>query len=193
MQPKNQTKTKIVSAATQCFIRKGFHSTSMRDIAGAANVSLGNFYNHFQSKTDLILAISDDETSDIAEAAEFFVTTKLKTLLAIKMFMAEYLKETRRAGVGVLMIEIAAEASRNREVAAAFLSNRNKLCEALSNFLSNGQQNGQIDTHIQSDQAAEFILDILEGLATRICLSGKPPSRAAVKEMNLLIERYLGA
>ena len=40
----------IVNAAIGCFIDKGFHTTSMRDIAQAASVSLGNLYNYFPGK-----------------------------------------------------------------------------------------------------------------------------------------------
>ncbi|MDC5518787.1 TetR/AcrR family transcriptional regulator, partial [Acinetobacter baumannii] len=44
----------IVQAALQCFVERGFHCTSMRDIAQAASVSLGNLYNHFDGKEALI-------------------------------------------------------------------------------------------------------------------------------------------
>ena len=185
-------KTKIVTAATDCFIAKGFHSTSMRDIANAAGVSLGNIYNHFSRKTDLILAISEEETAGVAEAGEYFATTKIDTLPAIHAFLTEYLKEASKAGIGVLMIEIAAEASRNKEVADAFHNNRKQLCQGISEFLQAGQIKGHINSEVNCGQAAELILDIVEGLATRTCLTGKAPSRAAVKEMNRLVERYLG-
>ena len=114
MSPDN--KNKIVSAATQCFIRKGFHATSMRDIAKAAGVSLGNIYNHFDRKTDLVLAISDGETAGVVEATEFFQTTDMPPLPAIMAFVDEYLKEVTAPGVGVLIIEIAAEADRKSVV-----------------------------------------------------------------------------
>ncbi len=190
MSPDNRTK--IVTAATQCFIRKGFHATSMRNIAKAAGVSLGNIYNHFDRKTDLVLAISADETAGIIEAADFFETTDMSTLPAVMTFVDEYLKEVTAPGVGVLIIEIAAEAARNDEVAEAFQGNHKQLCEALSGFLHNGQQKGEINREINADQASELVIDIIEGLATRCCLSGKNPSRAAIQEMKLLIESYLG-
>ena len=191
MSPDNRTK--IVTAATQCFIAKGFHATSMRDIAKAAGVSLGNIYNHFDRKTDLVLAISENETAGIIEAADFFETTDIPALPAVMAFVGEYLQETTAPGIGFLIIEIAAEAARNDEVAKAFQGNHKKLCQALSDFLHNGQQKGEINREINADQAAELVIDITEGLATRCCLSGKKPSRAAIQEMKLLIESYLGA
>jgi AcrR family transcriptional regulator len=46
-----------MAAALECFSRKGFHGTSMREIAAAADVSLGNIYNYFSSKGELLMEI----------------------------------------------------------------------------------------------------------------------------------------
>lgn len=44
---------KIEKAALRLFIQRGFHGTSVRDIADAAHVSLGNIYNYFSTKERL--------------------------------------------------------------------------------------------------------------------------------------------
>ena len=43
----------ILEAAEGLFSTKGFHGTTLRDIAHAAEVSLGNVYNHFAGKEAL--------------------------------------------------------------------------------------------------------------------------------------------
>ena len=45
-----QTREQILEASNQLFAQKGFHATSMRQIAATAGISLGNIYNHFDSK-----------------------------------------------------------------------------------------------------------------------------------------------
>lgn len=48
---KSQHKKKdIIRAANDLFVRQGYHGTSMRQIAMAANIALGGLYNHFDSK-----------------------------------------------------------------------------------------------------------------------------------------------
>ena len=42
----------ILHAAYVCFTKKGFHSTSMSDIAREAGVSVGHLYNFFESRDD---------------------------------------------------------------------------------------------------------------------------------------------
>lgn len=50
-------KNRIESAAKQLFIRQGFHATSMRDIAGGAETSLGNLYNYYRTKEAILESI----------------------------------------------------------------------------------------------------------------------------------------
>lgn len=48
------TKQLLFDAATRLFQKKGFHATSVEDIAAAAGTSVGAFYYHFKCKEDLI-------------------------------------------------------------------------------------------------------------------------------------------
>ena len=60
---------KIVEAALHSFTHKGFHQTSMRDIAQTAGVSVGNLYNHFTGKEALIGEIALLENGVFTEFA----------------------------------------------------------------------------------------------------------------------------
>ena len=50
----------IVNAARDLFSRKGFHGTSMPDIAHAAGISTGLIYYIFPSKEDILLACCEE-------------------------------------------------------------------------------------------------------------------------------------
>ena len=52
-----QARAALIEAAYQLFNNKGYHATSMRDIADAAGLALGGIYNHFQSKEDIFVAM----------------------------------------------------------------------------------------------------------------------------------------
>ncbi len=47
----------ILDAARACFLRDGFHQTSMTDIQRESNLSAGAIYLYFKSKDEIILAI----------------------------------------------------------------------------------------------------------------------------------------
>ena len=53
-------KRKIEKAALQVFVKQGFHGTSMRDIANASGVSIGNIYNYYKTKEDLYQGIAEN-------------------------------------------------------------------------------------------------------------------------------------
>lgn len=48
---------RILTAAEQLFSTQGFHGTGLREIADRAEVSLGNIYNHFETKEALFEAL----------------------------------------------------------------------------------------------------------------------------------------
>lgn len=52
-----RTRQSIVDAAHDVFLEKGFHASSMRQIAKRAGLAVGGIYNHFDSKEDIFAAI----------------------------------------------------------------------------------------------------------------------------------------
>ena len=50
---------KILEAAMDLFHEGGFNATGVQDIVNAAGVPKGSFYNHFESKDALALAVVD--------------------------------------------------------------------------------------------------------------------------------------
>lgn len=49
----------IVDAANRLFYERGYNRTSFSDIAEQAGISRGNFYYHFKSKDEILLAVID--------------------------------------------------------------------------------------------------------------------------------------
>jgi len=53
------TRDTILEAAAQVFRQKGFHGTSMQDIAKAVNLQKASLYHHVSSKQEILLALLD--------------------------------------------------------------------------------------------------------------------------------------
>jgi AcrR family transcriptional regulator len=51
------TRELLLEAALQQFAANGYHGTSMRQIAEAANLAVGGIYNHFASKEEILKAV----------------------------------------------------------------------------------------------------------------------------------------
>lgn len=54
---KDNTRDRILKAARGRFAKKGYTETSMRDIARAAGMGVGNIYHYFSSKDELFRAV----------------------------------------------------------------------------------------------------------------------------------------
>jgi AcrR family transcriptional regulator len=54
------TRRRLIEAAHAQFLEKGYHGTSMRQIAQAAGLAVGGIYNHFASKEDVFVEVLDE-------------------------------------------------------------------------------------------------------------------------------------
>jgi AcrR family transcriptional regulator len=59
-QRSEETRSRLLQAATQLFSQQGYDASSVADICAAAGVSKGAFYHHFESKQALFLALLDE-------------------------------------------------------------------------------------------------------------------------------------
>jgi AcrR family transcriptional regulator len=60
MNDRSQHRERILGAAEKLFSTRGYHGTSLREIADGAGVSLGNIYNHFEDKERLFETLMEE-------------------------------------------------------------------------------------------------------------------------------------
>lgn len=63
-------KDKILNAALRLFAQKGYHKTSINDIARSADVAKGLLYNYYKSKDALLLEIISDASLKMMDMAD---------------------------------------------------------------------------------------------------------------------------
>jgi AcrR family transcriptional regulator len=57
MSKKDNTESKILDAAYQLFVERGYQGSSMRDIAERAGIKAGSIYNHYSGKEAIFQAV----------------------------------------------------------------------------------------------------------------------------------------
>lgn len=60
----------ILAAARICFVRKGFHQTSMQDVFNESGLSAGAVYRYFKGKDELVVALAATAAGDIRARME---------------------------------------------------------------------------------------------------------------------------
>jgi AcrR family transcriptional regulator len=64
----DQTKDRIVEAAYRALVKRGYHETSMKDIAAEAGVAPGLAHYYFETKEDLLVAAIEHACQPVMDA-----------------------------------------------------------------------------------------------------------------------------
>ncbi|MEP0521199.1 MAG: TetR/AcrR family transcriptional regulator [Hyphomicrobiales bacterium] len=176
----------IVETAALCFVEKGFHQTSIRDIANKAGISLGNVYNHFENKAALIGEIAQLEAEDLSEL--FAKTDRIGSpAKALDKFASLYLAYCCKPENSMLSAEIIAEGLRNPDIGEGFHINRKALVEYVVNLIGRVRLQQRETAKLSANDASEFILDLIEGLAMRSAFLARKPSSKSSHALNAAI------
>lgn len=95
MQPPKQEqrstarRNQILDAAARVFAQKGFHPTTIKDIAREARIADGTVYIYFASKTELLLGIFDRMTETARGAADMSTLAGMDLRSFIKAYISQ--------------------------------------------------------------------------------------------------------
>ena len=125
----------ILRTAAHIFAEKGFHPTSMRDIARATKISLAGLYYYFKSKDELLFLIQEycfgrvaerlaerlQETNEPVEKLRIFVENHL-SFFAANMAEMKVLSHEADALVGEMQEKVAVTKQQYTQLARSILA-----------------------------------------------------------------------
>jgi AcrR family transcriptional regulator len=80
-----RTREHILDTALGLFIEKGYDATTMREIAAAAEISLGLTYRYFARKEDLVLALYQRTAAEQEEYVQSLLSAPIADRFALAM------------------------------------------------------------------------------------------------------------
>ena len=96
---KKEKRDLFIITALSVFEEKGFNNTRVKDITKRANTSVGNFYNYFNSKEDvievLISGLAELMISKFRELFVYFEENRIPPISAVKNLFRGYAKMFR--------------------------------------------------------------------------------------------------
>ena len=96
---KKEKRDLFIMSALTVFEEKGFHNTRIKDITKRANTSVGNFYNYFNSKEDvievLVSGLAELMVSKFRELFIYFKDDRIPPISAVKNLFRGYAKMFR--------------------------------------------------------------------------------------------------
>jgi AcrR family transcriptional regulator len=164
----------ILDAARRCFIRNGFHATSMQDVLGEANLSAGAVYRYFRGKDEIVAAIAGEAVSEIAGALDTAFDTDDPPPLD-EVLGAAFLAIQRvdgEQGMARLAVQVWGEAVRSPALAELLKVELDRVGGSLTRLVQVYQARGLIAADVPAQQVAGVLLGLLPGFVLQHVLLG---------------------
>jgi AcrR family transcriptional regulator len=164
----------ILSAAKRCFVRNGFHETSMQDLFAEAGLSAGAVYSYFASKDEVILAIAEENLRDVLALIHTLATDPDRK--GIGSTLASVLEMIRRKNaeddLGPVAVLVWAEALRNPALHQRFQKSLTQLRRDLAKVVKEQQRAGTLPSGVGADGIASLLLAVVPGFILQLTLLG---------------------
>jgi AcrR family transcriptional regulator len=166
------SRDEILKAAMQLFANRGFHETSMSEVAREARVSKALIFWHFKTKEELFVAVLNrllepyfidfaeeaamDERTQIEKLVESYLLFVRDNASSVRFFLAQMLHDQRLSE------------SLNDQVLKLYSGYRAMLVE----LIARAQQKGICTRRTAPEAAAAFLLSALNGLLIEYLFMG---------------------
>jgi AcrR family transcriptional regulator len=179
------SRDEILKAATELFANRGFHETSMSEVARAARVSKALIFWHFKSKEDLFVAVLQrllepyvidfaeeagvlDEKAQILKLIESYLAFVRDNASSIRFFVAQILRDEQT------------KSSLSNQVLTLYEGYRT----LVTDLIAKTQERGICTSGFSPDAAASFLLAALNGmLISHLFLGGRSTDLETGMEM----------
>lgn len=187
--PKSElTRRKILDAAAWLFSRKGYSSTSLRDIGGRADILSGSIYYYFDTKDDILDAVLQEGLralqSSVREAVESLpkdAQLRQRLSAAIHAHLAAVLSKSDYVRANISEYQRA-----SAEVRARNLQLRHDYADYWRSLLATAQESNDIHANVDLTLLRLFILGALNWAADWF-----DPRKDAVEEISEKFTDYV--
>jgi AcrR family transcriptional regulator len=158
------TKRKIIDAATILFSENGYDSTSIQDICNKAEISKGAFFHHFPTKEYLFLEILNEFLENLNEKIKR-IEKESHNIPQAMAEMTNILKEIFEISKGkfTIFLEFLKKSSKNEEIMKKLSTNFKKYENYVENLIEKGKQEKTIDDKVDSKFISSLIVSLAIG------------------------------
>ncbi|MHB1680979.1 MAG: TetR/AcrR family transcriptional regulator [bacterium] len=163
------TREKILKKAMRLFVVKGYHNTSIRDIAKESKISTGAIYHHFESKEEIAVELFDRTVLFLSNLFNKIINSEDTTKNKIKKLVFNLLK---MAQDDKIVLEYALNVKHKEIVKGGKPICSSGPFETLLTFLKNEMEKGNIKK--------------MDAYISTVCLTGIPVRLIQIKWDNVI-------
>lgn len=166
----------ILDAARTCFLRNGFHQTSMQDVIKAAGLSVGAVYRYFPSKYELITAIAEQVIAEVISTFEALAAVEPPPPLGVVMQRAVGVATQHSGPDGALRLAVQVwSESLHDPVLAEFIAGvYRRIRDTIGLITKRAQEAGELPADADADAVSSVLFALMPGYALLRILIGEP-------------------
>ncbi len=153
--------SKIISAATKVFAKKGFFTARISDIAKEAKVADGTIYLYFNNKYDILLSVFEEEVGKIAEKTDRLLSKEEDPTKMLEIFTVQHLMAMKKNKNLAEVIQI--ELRQTNKVIKDYRNNKfDEYTSIIADIIKMGQKTGIYKADIKPDIAKRIFFGALD-------------------------------
>jgi AcrR family transcriptional regulator len=164
---KEAAKTKITQAARKVFAQKGYHDTTMDDIAKEIGVSKGALYSYFKSKEDLLQEISLESHQTLRD----IINTACESHDLSQALEEVYIKMTEKYWGNLhTNFEVIALSAHDPKTRKIIMEDYRRDVDTVQAFVENKMKQGTMRTDVNARTLAELFISLYLGTMAKLIL-----------------------
>jgi len=182
-------KTELTREAARLFAEKGYHGTSVGDLAKAMGVQKGSLYAHIDSKQDLLWEIAAGGAAAFHAALDL-IPEDAPAVERIRLALASHLR------VVAEQLDVATVFTREWRYLAderreAFVAERRRYEERIRDLFREGREQGELRSDLDEGAAALLLLSAANWAYTWL-QAGRDTAELADRFFRLLVDGMRG-
>jgi AcrR family transcriptional regulator len=179
----------ILDAAAVCFLRNGFHQTSMQDVIREGNLSIGAVYRYFPSKNHLIKALAEQVIDELSGLFDELARPEPPLPIGTVMQRAVQFATANSGPDGRLRlaIQIWSESLRDADLAAFVDRVYRQLRDVFVDFARRARDNGQLPADSDPAAVGTVLFAMVPGFALQRILTGEPTPELFLAGLHTLL------
>jgi len=160
-------KDKIIKAAFKIFTKKGYHTTTMEDIAKEVGVSKGALYQYYKNKKELLNEIVQSYHAMFREVLKASFEKQNTSEIAEKASRALFQKYRFHHE---MLFEVIAIAGHDPEIKQSLKLEYEKDTKLLEEFIIKQREMGYFKTKIEPNTLAQLNIALYLGMAMKVIM-----------------------
>jgi TetR/AcrR family transcriptional regulator, repressor for uid operon len=160
---KAQRRRQLLDAAWTCVATRGFQALTVDDVCAEAGVSKGAFYLYFDQKRDLLMALLEDDASEVDEVLDALGRSGLSGGERLRRFVRAMLERGDDPGRLQIRADLWAEMSSQPVVGERWAEVVRRRRETLRGWIEDSVVSGEL-APIPANALAAILLALGDGL-----------------------------